>query len=186
MINLIHPIIYHTREVIIMKYLRVACLILITLAFALSCSRSPEAAGKMINFTRNVSSLDEITAQIAASGKKGLLYFTTATCAPCKILQREVFINDSVRTYVEANFAPFWVDANSIASRDLNRHFSINAVPTMVLVDSEGAVIDKVIGYSPPDEYLDRLQKSLSGDRTILSLREAYEADPDNETVVLE
>lgn len=146
-----------------MKHLRIACLILITLAFAISCSRSPEAAGEIINFTRNVSSLDEITDQIADSGKKGLLYFTTATCGPCKMLQRKVFINDSVRTYVEANFVPVWVDADSIAARDLNRHYNVNAVPTMVLVDNEGAVIDKVIGYSPPDEYLDRLKKVSRG-----------------------
>ncbi|NVM56800.1 MAG: thioredoxin family protein, partial [Desulfobacterales bacterium] len=167
-----------------MKYLRIAYLILITCFIALSCTRSPEAAGEMINFTRNVSSLDEITAQIADSGKKGLLYFTTATCGPCKILQREVFTDDPVRAFVEANFIPYWVNSDSASGRDLDEHFDIRAVPTVVMINADGTVIDKVIGQTSADDYLKRLQAGLSGN--LMGLKQQYEAYPGNNEIALE
>jgi tetratricopeptide (TPR) repeat protein len=157
---------------------RSVTILFIALASIFACQKSTPDT---IQFIRKVNSLDKIKLQLAETDKVGLLYFTTATCGPCKMLQRDVFTNDSVRVYVDAHFVPFWVDADSIAARDLNRHFGINTVPTMVLVDDEGTVIDKVLGYS-----LERLQKSYSGEGTILSLREAYEADPENNSLALE
>lgn len=136
--------------------------------------------GKMINFIREEKTLDEILAMVKTSGKTGLLYFTADWCGPCKLMQKETFIDDKVRTFVESNFLPFWIDNHNNNGPALNKQYNINAFPTMVFIDNSGKVIDKIIGYLPPDKYMEVLKKSVRKEDTIESLRAGYKANPED------
>lgn len=159
-------------------------IILIITIFFFDGSMIAEEA-RLINFIREEKTLDEIITILKSSGKTGILYFTSKGCAPCKILQTTVFINDTVKSYVDSNFISFWINIATGSGQKLDKHYNINAVPTMVLTKNNGDVIDKIVGAWPPNKYLELLKKSLTGHDNILSLKEAYKADSNNKEVAL-
>lgn len=166
-----------------MKSRRSLYLIILMTVIALFTSQVNAQEKRMINFIKEEKNMNEILSMVKASGKTGLLYFTSDGCIPCQMMQKDVFINDSVRTYVEYNFLSFWIDNHNKYNDELGKYYDIHAVPTMVFIKITGEVVDKIIGYYPPKEFMKALIKSTRKEDTIESLRTAYEANPNDEDV---
>lgn len=58
-----------------------------------------------------------------------------------------------------------WIErrADIVAERDLASAFGVSAVPTAVLLDHEGRVLDRVVGFVQPESFRSRLS-SARGD----------------------
>ena len=69
---------------------------------------------------------------------------------------------------------------------ELYKRFSIRATPTVLLVGNDGSEIDWLVGYGPPpEEYLEKLEKSVKGIDTFKSLSDRYAREPNNVEAVL-
>jgi thioredoxin 1 len=68
---------------------------------------------------------------------KKFLYFTAAWCGPCKVLKPkiEALSNELPITILD-------VDANRIAAAQYN----IRNIPTIIMIDEEGSVLDRLVG----------------------------------------
>ena len=63
--------------------------------------------------------------------------------------------------------------------------FKISGTPTELFVDKTGKEVDWIVGYGPPpDRFLEKVKKSLSGVDTYLDLSARYAKDPTNVEVV--
>lgn len=77
-----------------------------------------------------------------------ILKFSRIGCNPCKVMS--MFLNDKGVEYKELDVE----DDAQLASK-----YGISSVPTLLLVDTNGEVLDRVVGFNPPeiDELISKL-----------------------------
>lgn len=167
-----------------MRMLELISITVLAVFLTSNCSKrasESEDNGEMITFESMGKSLEEIISMLDSSGKPGFLYFTTEWCSWCKVLRSDVFKNPEVKNFVETNFIPFIIDAEKSTGPELKAKYLIRGYPTVAVINKNGEVIDKIIGEYKAEPYLDRLRNIIGGEKTYLSLKKQYEANPENE-----
>jgi thioredoxin 1 len=69
---------------------------------------------------------------------KSILKFSRIGCTPCKIMTN--YLHDKGTDYKE-------LDVEEDAQ--LAAQYGISGVPTLLLVDEEGSILDRVVGFNP-------------------------------------
>lgn len=70
--------------------------------------------------------------------------------------------------------------ADSAEGKALIKHYKISGFPTIVIVDSDSAEIDRIIGYLPPEKFLNELQRIQRGENTITDFIERTTHNPND------
>jgi tetratricopeptide (TPR) repeat protein len=60
--------------------------------------------------------------------------------------------------------------ADSTEGKELVEYYKISGLPTIIIVDKDSIEIDRIIGYLPPENFLDELQRIQRGENTIADL----------------
>jgi len=108
-----------------------------------------------------LTSLEAKLAQARAAGKPVMIDFFAEWCAACKELDRETYVAPDV-IHEASRFVNIKVDAtNEEAVEGLYEKFSIQGLPTVAFVSSEGQILKdpKVTGFLDPKQFLTQLRK---------------------------
>ena len=87
------------------------------------------------------------------SGKPAVVDFVADWCIPCREMERTTFLDARVRHQAE-RFAMFMADitAESEQVDDLVDRYQVRGVPTVIVFDSSGTEVQRLVGYTGPDE----------------------------------
>lgn len=112
---------------------------------------------------------DEAAVQAAlAAGRPVMLEFSADWCVPCHELDRSTFTDRRVITR-SRDFAVFKVDLtryDSPGSKTLRTRYGVTGVPEILFFTRNGEVRGaRVIGFIPPEPFLERLEMVLAGGR---------------------
>lgn len=140
---------------------------------------APPEAAQPGAFLPGTPTWAELVAQSKASSKPILIDFSTTWCGWCKKLDAEVFPEPEVIAALSA-FVCAHIDAEKGEGPDLAKRYDVHGFPTLVIVDADGAEIDRLVGYSAPAAFVSEVQRIASGRGTLPALRKAVEADPEN------
>ncbi|MDR0439704.1 MAG: protein-disulfide reductase DsbD [Candidatus Accumulibacter sp.] len=125
---------------------------------AFSQSGADEAAVSL-PFTR-VQTPDELERRLASAGRPALLDFYADWCVSCKAMERRTFADPRVREKLSG-----WlllradVTANTPDDAALLKRFSLFGPPGIIFFDPTGKELAgvRVVGYQPPEEFLNSL-----------------------------
>jgi len=80
--------------------------------------------------------------------EKKMIFFDAYTtwCGPCKYLEKNVYTNEGVSAYYNANFINVKFDMESGEGLKLSGEFSITSYPTLLFFSAEGNLVHKYIG----------------------------------------
>jgi thioredoxin-related protein len=120
------------------------------------------AQDKSINFEH--STWAEIKAKAAKEKKAIFLDAYTSWCGPCKKMVKEVFSNNKVADYFNANFINAKFDMEKGEGVEIRKMYPINAFPTLLFIDAEGKLISKREGAMEVDAFLEYGKLSVSGE----------------------
>lgn len=95
--------------------------------------------------------VDAAKLEAQQTGKLVMLHFYTESCGPCKKLDREVYSQPQIATTMEQNFVP--VKLNADESPAYASQFQITRVPTEVVLDPRGNVLQKLSCPLTPEAY---------------------------------
>lgn len=101
--------------------------------------------------------LDAAKAAAAASGKLVLVHFWTPECGPCRLLDKQVFNQPTVAGPIQQKFVPVKLNANEFPATA--QAFGITRVPTDVIINAQGQVIQKIVSPATPMAYVGRVSQ---------------------------
>lgn len=100
--------------------------------------------------------------KLAQKEKKIIFVDNYATwCGPCKKLDAKVFNNKEVADYFNANFINVKIDIEKGEGPSMKQKYKINSVPTMLFLDENGEVLNRLIGYMEADQLLESAKRTL-------------------------
>lgn len=118
-------------------------------------------------------------AEARKSGRPVLVDLYAAWCGWCKTMEREVFTQQVFQTYAE-RFVLLRVDVEDGADgTDLQRRFSANSLPTLLLLDPKQALLGKIEGFMETERLIARLDRELEAYNAFLASYETALASTD-------
>lgn len=150
-----------------MKYL----ILFISLSLSLSAAK--------IEF-RDLS-FKEGLAVAAEEGKPVFIDCYTDWCGPCKWMSANIFTDDEVAEYYNANYVCLKIDMEKGEGVDIAENYGIRAYPTLLYLDSEGERLLVTVGASrEPQDYIDAGEQAKDPERNLPYLIANKEENFDN------
>jgi thioredoxin-related protein len=116
----------------------------------------------------------------SANGKYVMLDFVRNGCSWCLRLDAVTFTDLEVINHVNTNLKAVKMHADSSGVKELIQHYRISGFPTIVIVDSDSIEIDRIIGYLPPEEFLNELQRIQRSENTIADYIKRTKDNPED------
>lgn len=99
--------------------------------------------------------LDEAKQQARESGKPIFLDVYADWCAPCRLMDKTVFTEDSVREMLTSRYIPARLNIDDPAATDsIKKRLRIHALPTSILISPAGLLLDRQVGFVPASDLL--------------------------------
>ena len=92
-------------------------------------------------------SLDEALKKAKAENKPLFIDIYATWCGPCKMLDRDVFIDDDLGTYMNENFINLKLDGEKGDGDVLMTEFDMSAFPTMLYLSADKVELNRIVGY---------------------------------------
>jgi thioredoxin-related protein len=144
---------------------------------------SPAFSQEGVNFEH--ITFEEALAKAKASGKMVFIDCYTSWCGPCKKLSAEVFHQKIVGDYINERFVSVKYDVEKEEYKFIAKQFEVRAYPTMLIISSDGKLIDKVVGYQPAEKLVDAIEASFDKNKSLSGLKAKYESgDKDKITLI--
>ncbi len=71
------------------------------------------------------------------------------------------FSNSRVRETIDSKYVP--VKINPDDDRTTPAKYNVNGIPAVFVTDPDGKVLDQVVGFVPPDSFMQLLTKHVKG-----------------------
>lgn len=120
--------------------------------------------------------LDQALAAAKESGKLVFVDCYTSWCGPCKKLSSEVFPQKVVGDYINERFVSVKYDVEKEEYKFIAKQYEVKAYPTMLILSSNGEVMDKILGYKTADKLIQSIENSFDRERSLAGLKEKYQA----------
>lgn len=97
------------------------------------------------------------------TGRPMLLYFGADWCGACRQLERRVFSRQNVAERIERNYLPVKMDMTDPgpSEQSLAHNYGVSGLPTLVITDTEGGMIDSRVGVLPAGTLVDWLEETM-------------------------
>lgn len=99
----------------------------------------------------------------------------TSWCIPCKWMDKNVFVNDTISTFYNANFVNFKQDMEKGEGPDLKKKYDVSVYPTYLFLNSEGTVLHRSTSRMEVQEFLKLGEAVLNPTKTLSVLNSKYE-----------
>ena len=119
-----------------------------------SLSAAP-AVGEEIIWLRDA---DEAWAEAVKADRPLVLFITRSKCRFCMKMKSVTFADPEVSEQINSSFVPLAIDPKTDAA--LIKELKIASFPTTLIISPDAVTLERIKGYLPPQEFLDRLARS--------------------------
>ena len=100
----------------------------------------------------------------------------TSWCGPCKMLARDVFTNNEVADYFNEHFISLKVDCEKGEGPEIKNRFGVSGYPTLLFINGQGEVVNKIVGASRQPYFLENVKKGLDTQNSLFAKEAKYKS----------
>ncbi|MBT5600354.1 MAG: DUF255 domain-containing protein [Planctomycetaceae bacterium] len=126
--------------------------LVLSLAYAWYCFYVPVNS---IAWADNYTSAQQ---HAADSAKPIILYFTGEWCSPCRVMKRQVWADEQVKTLVNSQFIPVAIDVDNPDNAAVLARYKVGGAPVTIIADSQGNALRWRVGGIGRPEFLELLR----------------------------
>lgn len=139
-----------------LKVLSIAiALSLLTLLLASCAKEAKQEAATEVSW---LTSYDEAMAAAKKHKQPIMIDFYADWCAWCKKLDSDTYVNKDVVALAQ-QFISLKIDADVEGA--LSSRYKVVGLPTILFIDTDGKEIHRVVGYRPPDAFVNEMNSAL-------------------------
>lgn len=101
----------------------------------------------------------------------------TTWCGPCKWMDKNVYTNDTVADFYNANFICTKIDMEKGEGIELLKRYDVHCYPTFLFIDSTGTVVHRKSGAQKVQAFVDIGKETLIPEDRFLTQQKAYESN---------
>jgi thioredoxin-related protein len=141
--------------------------------------------GKGIRFVENMSWREVLN--LAKSERKYIFVDCFATwCGPCKLMDRDIFIDENVGAYMNANFISVRMQMDTsqqdkdevkdryVDAHDIRQRYNISAFPSFLFFSPEGKVVHRSLGFKNGNDFILMAKNATDTNKQYYTLLENY------------
>lgn len=104
---------------------------------------------------------DEALELAKAEGKLVFVDAYAVWCGPCKRMSTQVFPREDVGEFFNENFVNLKMDMERGPGKEFGRLFPVSSYPTLLFIDPQGQLVQRVIGAQDPKNLIQQGQAAL-------------------------
>jgi thiol-disulfide isomerase/thioredoxin len=155
--------------------------------FALAFAIAGFAQEAGMKFEHNTT-WEKVLAKAKAENKYIFVDCFATWCGPCKQMVKNIFPQDAVGKFFNANFINVKIQFDSTASDDaevkswfatarkIDREYKIAAYPTYMMFDPNGVAVHRAVGSSDAEQFIAKGKDALNPEKQYYTLKRQYEA----------
>ena len=132
------------------------------------------AQNRSIKF--ETGSFADVLAKAKKENKPVMMDAYTTWCGPCKMMDKNVFTNDTVADYFNANFIPFKSDMEKGEGKELAKRYEVMAYPNFLFIAPDGSILHRTTGSRPPKAFVEVGKDALNPEKRYATYQKKYEA----------
>ena len=148
--------------------------IIAAIALALPLLAFAQNASEGVQFIEN-QSFDQVLAKAKAEGKQVFIDCYTSWCGPCKMMATKEFPKKVMGDYFNPKYVSAKFDMEKGEGVQLAKKFDVNAYPTFLILDADGTLIDRIVGGTPAEEFIEKM-KNTGGENSFSAFKKKYDA----------
>lgn len=95
------------------------------------------------------------------SGKPIIMVFSAVWCGPCQMMKKDVYPSSVVKPFHD-KFEWAYLDTDDKSNAKVAEEFGVSGIPHIQFLDSTGKPIDKQIGSTSPEGFVEKLEAVLA------------------------
>lgn len=136
------------------------------------CIAGSTYAQKEINF--NNRSWAEAREKSVKEHKLIFIDCYTSWCAPCRWMEKNVFIQPAVAKYYNENFINLKVDMEKGEGVEMRKKYNVQSFPTYLFVNDQGEIVHRTASRMSAEEFLTEAKRATDPKRNLSALKEKY------------
>jgi thiol-disulfide isomerase/thioredoxin len=140
-----------------------------------------------MRFEHNTS-WEKVLAKAKAENKYIFVDCFATWCGPCKQMAKNIFPQEEVGKFFNANFINLKIQFDTTAADDaevkswfataakINKEYKIAAYPTYMMFDPNGVAVHRAVGSSQAEQFIAKGKDALNPEKQYYTLKRKYEA----------
>ena len=100
----------------------------------------------------------------------------TTWCGPCKMMDKQVFTNDTVADFYNAHFIPFKLDMEKGEGPEVGKRYEVMAYPNFLFIAPDGSILHRTTGAKPAQAFINDGKNALNPEKRYAAYQKKYEA----------
>ncbi|HEU0126516.1 thioredoxin domain-containing protein [Flavobacterium sp.] len=134
----------------------------------------PKLSAQGISFEH--STFKEVLAKAKAEKKLVFMDCFTTWCGPCKMMAKEIFPQQNVGDYMNANFVSIKMDMEKGEGIELTKTYEVSAYPTLLFMDADGKVVHRATGAEKAEDFIEQAKIAFDPTKQLDYLNKQYES----------
>ncbi len=113
-----------------------------------------------VGFTGNASTWDAAKAQAETENKLFFVDFDASYCATCRNMEQSTYMDNNLANFMRQNVVAARVDVQDFDGVMLSQQYEVEALPTMLIFDSKGKLVQRLVGFQSASNLLKLMQQA--------------------------